>query len=67
MHAQLMELGENALSPGEIDAIEEIVLLNYRVWLGRPFNHRATFRIKYRYRLVQDAFSAIGYQTGCFF
>ena len=32
--APLSELGEDALSPGEIDAIEEIVLLNYRVLLG---------------------------------
>lgn len=36
--APLSELGEDALSPGEIDAIEEIVLLNYRVRLGGPFN-----------------------------
>jgi hypothetical protein len=36
--APLSELGEDALSPGEIDAIEEIVLLNCRVRLEGPFN-----------------------------
>ncbi len=29
----VVSLGEDALSPGEIDAIEEIVLLNYRIRL----------------------------------
>jgi len=36
--APLSDLGEEALSPGDIDAIEEIVLLNYRVRMGGPFN-----------------------------
>ena len=35
---QLSEFGEDALSPGEIDAIEEIVLPNYRVRPVGPLN-----------------------------
>jgi hypothetical protein len=57
--APLMELGEDALSPGEIDAIEEIVLLNYRVLLGGPFN-------RYIIHGADDFFADLKWRGGTF-
>ncbi|XZE17432.1 hypothetical protein SH449x_002683 [Pirellulaceae bacterium SH449] len=57
--APLSELGEDALSPGEIDAIEEIVLLNYRVRLGGPFN-------RYIIHGADDFFADLKWRGGTF-
>jgi hypothetical protein len=57
--APLSELGEDALSPGEIDAIEEIVLLNYRVRLGGPFN-------RYVIHGADDFFADLKWRGGVF-
>ncbi len=57
--APLSELGEDALSPGEIDAIEEIVLLNYRVLLGGPFN-------RYIIHGADDFFADLKWRGGTF-
>lgn len=57
--APLSELGEDALSPGELDAIEEIVLLNYRVWLGGPFN-------RYIIHGADDFFADLKWRGGFF-
>ena len=55
----MSELGEDALSPGEIDAIEEIVLLNYRVWLDGPFN-------RYVIHGADDFFADLKWRGGTF-
>lgn len=57
--APLSELGEDALSPGEIDAIEEIVLLNYRVRMGGPFN-------RYIIHGADDFFADLKWRGGTF-
>lgn len=57
--APLSELGEDALSPGEIDAIEEIALMNYRVRLGGPFN-------RYIIHGADDFFADLKWRGGTF-
>ena len=57
--APLSELGEDALSPGDIDAIEEIVLLNFRVRLGGPFN-------RYVIHGADDFFADLKWRGGTF-
>ncbi len=57
--APLSDLGEEALSPGDIDAIEEIVLLNYRVRMGGPFN-------RYIIHGADDFFADLKWRGGTF-
>lgn len=57
--APLVELGEDVLSPGYIDAIEEIVLLSYRVRLGGPFN-------RYIIHGADDFFADLKWRGGTF-
>jgi len=57
--APLSELGEDALSPGDIEAIEEIVLLNYRVRMGGPFN-------RYVIHGADDFFADLKWRGGLF-
>jgi hypothetical protein len=57
--APLCELGEDALSPGDTEAIEEIVLLNYRVRMGGPFN-------RYVIHGADDFFADLKWRGGSF-